>query len=219
MHTRDLSHPIESDMPVFPGDPGVSVEPHATVDADGYRVSAVELGSHTGTHVDAPSHTEADGRAIDDLDVDRFAFDAVLADCTGLAPRTAIGPEDLPATDADLLVVHTGWDEYWGEDAYLDHPFLSPDAAAFCVEQGYDVAVDALNVDPTPTGEGDGSDEPAEDEPDGFQAHHALLGADRLIFENLTDLSGLPDRFEVLAFPLRLRAGDGSPVRAVARYG
>jgi len=216
MHTRDLSHAIESDMPVFPGDPDVSVEPHATVDADGYRVSAVELGSHTGTHVDAPSHTEADGRAIDAVDVDRFAFDAVLADCTGMDPREAIERDALPATDADLLVVRTGWDEHWGEPTYLDHPFLAPDAAAFCVDQGYDVAVDALNVDPTPTD--GGSDEAAEDEPAGIQAHHALLGANQLIFENLTDLSGLPDRFEVLAFPLALRAGDGSPVRVVARY-
>jgi len=96
MHTRDLSHVIETDMPVFPGDPDVSVEPHATVDADGYRVSAIELGSHTGTHVDAPSHTQADGRAIDDVDVDRFAFDAVLADCTGLGPREAIQRDALP---------------------------------------------------------------------------------------------------------------------------
>jgi len=212
MQTRDISHAVESDMPVFPGDPSVSVQPHATVAEDGYRVSAIQCGSHTGTHVDAPSHTEVDGQTIDDFAVDRFAFDAVLADCTGLDPRAVIERDDLPATDADLLVVHTGWGEYWGEPAYLDHPFLSPDAAAFCVDQGYDVAVDALNVDPTPT------DDAGDDEPGGFRAHHALLGANRFIFENLTNLSGLPDRFEVLAFPLKLRGGDGSPVRAVARY-
>ena len=212
MPYRDLSHAVETDVPVFPGDPPVTVAPHATIDDDGYRVSAVECGSHTGTHVDAPSHTEADGRDVDGFDVDRFALDAVRVDCRGRSPRSPIGPDALPATDADLLVVHTGWDDHWGAAAYFDHPFLTPEAAVFCVDQGYDVAVDALNVDPTPT------DQAAPDEPEGFQTHHALLGEDRLIFENLTGLAGLPERFEFLAFPLKLASADGAPVRAVARW-
>ncbi|WP_247005881.1 cyclase family protein [Halorientalis litorea] len=212
MRHRDLSHTVETDMPVFPGDPPVVVGPHTTVPEDGYRVSAVECGSHAGTHVDAPSHTESDGRAIDAVGVDRFAFDAVRADCRGLDPRTPIGPDALPATDADLLVVQTGWDAHWGDSTYFDHPFLTPEAAAFCEGQGYDVAVDALNVDPTPT------ENARPGEPDGFQAHHTLLGNDCLIFENLTGLSGLPERLEVLAFPLKLGGCDGAPVRAVARY-
>lgn len=212
MTYQDLSHPVETEMPVFPGDPPVSVEPHATLPGDGYRVSVVECGSHTGTHVDAPSHTEADGADVDAIDVDRFALDAVLVDCRGLAPRAAIGPDMLPATDADLLVVHTDWDEHWGEASYFDHPFLAPEAAAFCVDQGYDVAIDALNVDPTPT------DEPTPNEPDGFQAHHALLGQGHLVFENLTGLGSVPERFEFLGFPLKLAAADGAPIRAVARY-
>lgn len=212
MPYRDLSHRVESDVPVFPGDPPVTLAPHATLGDDGYRVTAIDCGSHTGTHVDAPSHTEADGRDIDSYDVDRFALDAVVADCRGLDPRAPIERNHLPASDAELLVVRTGWDEHWGEDRYFDHPFLTPDAARFCVDQGYDVAVDALNVDPTPT------EKATPDEPEGFQAHHVLLGEDHLIFENLTHLSGLPDRFEFLAFPLNLADCDGAPVRAVARY-
>ena len=212
MPYQDLSYGLETDMPVFPGDPPVSVEPHATISADGYAVSAVACGSHAGTHVDAPSHTEADGLDVDGIDVDRFALDAVRADCRGRDPRSAIGRDDLPATAADLLVVHTGWDEHWGEPAYVDHPFLTPDAAAFCVEQGYDVAIDAWNVDPTPT------DDAETDEPEGFPVHHTLLGRDRLIFENLTGLSRLPDRFEFLAFPMKLAGCDGAPVRAVAGW-
>jgi len=209
---RDLSHPVDEGTTVFPGDPPVSLTPHATVAADGYSVTAVACGSHTGTHVDAPSHTAGDGRDIDAFAVDRFAFDAVLVDCTDLAQRSAIGPEAVPATDADAVVFHTGWDAHWGEERYFDHPYLTPEAAVVCAERGYDVAVDALNVDPTPT------ERAGDDEPEGFQAHHALLGAGRLIVENLTNLAGLPDRFELLAFPLKLAGCDGAPVRAVARY-
>jgi len=212
MSHRDLTRTVETDMPVFPGDPPVTVESHATHEADDYRVSAVGCGSHTGTHVDAPSHTEADGRSLDEIEVDRFARDAVLADCRGRSPRSPIGPDALPVTDAELVIVRTGWDEYWGEETYFDHPYLTEAAAEFCVEQGYDVAIDALSVDPTPT------DDPPAEEPEGVPAHRALLGWDHLIFENLTGLGDLPRRFEFLAFPLKLADGDGAPVRAVARF-
>lgn len=212
MTYQDLSHVVTNNISVFPGDPPVSVHPHATIPADGYRVSAVECGSHTGTHVDAPSHTEPAGQNIDTVDIERFALNAVRVDCRGLDPRSPISPAMLPATDADLLVIQTGWDDHWETKAYFDHPFVTPEAAQFCVDQGYSLAIDALNVDPTPT------DNATDDEPEGFQVHHALLGTDRLIFENLTGLAGTPERFEFFAFPLKIAVGDGAPVRAVARW-
>ena len=196
-------------MPVFPGDPSVSVDAHATVADDGYRVSAVECGSHTGTHIDAPSHTEADGATIDSLPVSRFVRDAVRVDLRGCDPRARIRPTDLPTADAEAVVLHTGWDTHWGDSNYLDHPFLTPAAARHCVEHGYDVAIDALNVDPTPT---------ADNDAEGVPAHHELLGNDRLIVENLTNLAGLPDRFELSVVPLQIADGDGSPVRAIASW-
>jgi len=208
----DLTHKLESGMPVFPGDPPVSVEPHATVTDDGSRVSAIGCGSHTGTHVDAPSHTESDGRPLDAFPVSRFLPEAVLVDLRGRDPRTPIGPADLPTADAEAVVLQTGWDTRWGDPAYLDHPYLTPAAARHCVEHGYDVAIDALNVDPTPT------DSATADEPSGVPAHHELLGNDRLIAENLTNLGAVPDRFELSVLPLDIADGDGSPVRAVARW-
>lgn len=116
------------------------------------------------------------------------------------------------ATDAAVLVVQTGWDAHWGDPTYRDHPYLTRAAAEFCFDQGYDVAVDALNPDPTPTA--DASD----DESEGFPVHHELLGSGHLIFENLTNLEGVPERFELVAHPLKLAARDGAPVRAVARH-
>ncbi|MDS0261523.1 cyclase family protein [Haloarcula sp. S1CR25-12] len=208
MPIADLTRPIDSGMPVFPGDPPVSVDAHATMAADGYRVSALSCGSHTGTHVDAPSHTEADGRTLDEFPVSRFVREAVRVDLRGCGPREPIRPADLPTVDAGAVVLRTGWDSHWGEPRYLDHPYLTPAAARHCVDHGYDVATDALNVDPTPT-----DDHPAA----GVPAHGELLGNDRLIAENLTNLDGLPERFELSVLPMRLD-GDGAPVRAVARW-
>ncbi len=197
-------------MPAYPGDPPVSVEPHATVESDGYRVSAVEFGTHAGTHVDAPSHTEPDGKTIDEFPAESFVFDAALVDLRGLDPRSPVRPADLPDPDAEMLVLRTAWADRWGEPSYFDHPYLSAAAADYCAERGYHVGIDAASVDPSPTGNA------GADETEGVPAHHALLGADRFIVENLTNLSGLPDRFELRAYPIRVADGDGSPVRAVA---
>lgn len=212
MQTLDLTRTVESGMQVFPGDPEISLERAASMPEDGYRVQSLSCGSHTGTHVDAPSHTEPDGATIDEIPIDRFAFDGVRVDCPDLAPRDSIGSDKLPKTDADVLVIHTGWADRWGEPAYLDHPYLTAEAADFCVDQGYDVATDTPNPDPTPT------DRAEPTEPTGIPVHHRLLGNGQLIFENLSHLDDLPNRFELFAYPMKLAAGDGAPVRAVARY-
>lgn len=206
---HDLSHRIETGMQTFPGDPAVTVESAATHVADGYRVERVVCGSHTGTHVDSPAHTEPDGRTLDTYDLSAFVRDAIRVDCRDLGARDPITADRVPdAPDADCAVFWTDWDDHWGTDRYLDHPYLTPDAARACVDRGLAVATDTLNPDPTPT------DKAGADEPDGFPAHHALLGADHLVFENLTNLGAVTDRFELHALPLKLTT-DGAPVRAV----
>lgn len=212
MESQDLTRPITTGMAGVPGDPDVIVDKQTSLAADGYRVSRVSCGSHTGTHMDAPRHTEPDGDGIDAIDVDRFIMDAYRVDLRELAPRAAIGPEQLPRPSADVLVIQTGWAQYWGSDRYLEHPFLTPAAAAECADAGYAIAIDALSPDPTPTAQATAA------EPDGLPAHHALLAADQLIVENLTNLSGLPKRFRLLALPMNLAGCDGAPVRAIARY-
>jgi kynurenine formamidase len=205
----DLSHPIESGMQTYPGDPPVWVEPHAEFTTEGYRVSALSMGTHAGTHVDAPSHTQSAGATLGTYGIEAFRFDARLVDVR-LGARAPITVADLPGEpDADLLVLHTGWDDHWGTDRYRDHPFLTREAAAWCADHGSHVATDALSVDPTP------SPNAGEEEPDGFVAHDALLGAGRLVYENLTGLDRLPSRFTLHAYPLAVDA-DGAPVRAVA---
>ncbi|EFW92987.1 cyclase family protein [Haladaptatus paucihalophilus DX253] len=210
---RDCTHPLTPATTVYPGDPTFERTPHATHDEDGYCVTRLELGTHSGTHVDAPSHTEPDGRTLDSFPVETFAFDALRIDVRDKAPREPIERADLPdPTDDELLVFHTGWDDHWGTDAYFDHPYLTADAAAWCADRDYHVAIDALNVDPTPT------ENARDDEPDGVPAHHELLGADHLIVENLTNLDGLPRRFRLSAFPLAVEDADGAPIRAVAEF-
>lgn len=214
MQPVDLTHAIETDMPVYPGTEPVRVEPAATRDRDGYRTTRLDLDSHAGTHVDAPAHL-VDGPSLDELPPERFRFAAATADLRPLDAREAVGVDPLreglaadPAT-VDLITIITDWDRHWGTERYFDHPFLTAEAAAWLAERECDLGIDTINPDPTPT-------ENAADEPDGFPAHEALLGADRLIVENLRGLDRLPDRFELHAYPLRFEGADASPVRAVA---
>lgn len=210
---RDCTHALDADATVYPGDPTVERTPHATHEADGYRVTELHLGSHSGTHIDAPCHTESDGRTLDSFPVETFVFDALLVDCQEKSTRERIERADLPKpTDNDLLVFHTGWDAHWGTETYFDHPYLTDETARWCADHNYHVAIDALNVDPTPT------ENATNDEPEGIPAHHELLGTNHLIVENLTNLDGLPERFTLSAFPLSIESADGAPVRAVAEF-
>lgn len=209
-------------MPVYPGDPPVSIEPHATMVDDGYRSSRVSLGTHAGTHVDAPAHTEPDGKTLDAFDVDAFRFDATVIDCTDVGARSAITRERIetegPPTGIDALLLHTGWDDHWGTDRYRDHPFLAPAAAGWLADRGYHVGLDTFGPDPTPPAAGwsDGTSEGSAGGVPGIPAHHALLGAERFVVENLRGLDRLPERVTLHAYPLAVAATDGAPVRAVA---
>ncbi|WP_135854000.1 cyclase family protein [Halorussus salinus] len=237
MPTRDLSQSLDADATVYPGDPPVESTPAATHEEDGYRVTEWRLGTHSGTHVDAPSHTEPDGKNLDAFGVEEFAFEARLVDCSGVGAREPIGSEMVPEREsergrtetngmetngtaksgtarAEMVVFRTGWADHWGTDRYFDHPYLTREAAATCADRGFHVGMDALSPDPSPS-----ERETAEEtEPEGVPAHRELLGSDRLVVENLTGLAGLPERFELRAYPLALAAADGSPVRAVATW-
>ena len=221
MPTRDLSHSLDDGTWTYPGDPPVSVEPHATLAGDGYRVSSLSLGTHAGTHLDAPSHTEADGATVDDLPVESFAFDAVVARLDVVVDaREPIEPDRFPPVpdDADCLVLDTGWATRWCTDRYLDHPYLTVEAAAWCADRGLSVALDAPSVDPSCSADATEDGSPGEAPPGGNPAHHALFGSSRIIVENLANLDGLPNRFELRAYPLPIVGGDGAPVRAIAVY-
>jgi kynurenine formamidase len=210
----DLSHRVDEDTQVYPGDPAVRLEPATTIAADGVNVLNVHIGSHSGTHVDAPYHFIENGERIDTIDVRHFFGPAVVMDVRGKSPRERITVEDLRPYEDRLAegvvaVLRTGWDEYYGKARYYDHPFLDSRAVHLILDAGVrTVAIDALNVDETVL-EGP--------HPEGYPAHHLILGAGGVIAENLTNLAAVefPDPF--LSFlPVKLGGSDGAPVRAVA---
>jgi kynurenine formamidase len=205
---RDLSHPLSTGMQVYPGDPSVNLSPALELERDGAAVTSLRLGSHTGTHVDAPAHTVAGGRTMDLVALEELVDDALVIRVAGFGDRATIGIEDLgdlPERVPSIVVVDTGWARHFGTERALRHPALGVEAARLLVDRGMHVlGVDTLSPDPTDAA---GTTE--------FPVHEVVLGGDGLIVENLTGLDGLPSRVRIGVFPLRL-AGDGAPVRAVA---
>lgn len=210
---RDLSHPVRDRMMVYPGDPGVSITPALAVEADGVAVGRIDMGSHTGTHVDAPAHTVPGGRTMADVSLDDLFGQALLLRVRGAAAEQVYGWDDLvadggiPETVPSIVLIDTGWAQWFGDERALQHPALAADAARELMRRGMRVlAVDTLSPDPTSNSDGT------------FPVHEVVLGGDGLIVENVCGLSGMPARFTVGFFPLRLD-GDGAPVRAVAFSG
>ncbi|MFC5972379.1 cyclase family protein [Halomarina salina] len=202
MTLYDLSHTIEPGMPTYPGDPVIEMYPNATHAEEGFRLTAFGLSTHTGTHVDAPVHVEPDGKPLSAFPIDRFHYDARLVHCD-VGSEEVITPDHLPEDedDVDLYVFETGWSDHWGDIVYFEHPYLGPECAKVCAEREVDVAVDCPSVDPV------GGD---------LLAHHELFREERLVIENVVNLTDLPDRFTVHAYPLPLDDADGAPARVVA---
>jgi kynurenine formamidase len=105
--------------------------PAATIEHDGYNELHVRMGSHTGTHVDAPYHFNGEGLRVDELDLHLFAGPGVVVDATQLAPRTRIDWPILSPYVGQLgpnviVLLHTRSSAHAGP--FLDHPFLDADA-------------------------------------------------------------------------------------------
>lgn len=198
----DLSHPIHTGMPVYPGDDPTCLEQTRHLEPDKHVNHRLEISMHSGTHLDGPAHLLPRPTRVLDLPLDRCQGKGCLLDVRGQPLirwddryRTLIG-------DAEVVLLYTGWDSCFGEDRYfLQHPVVDVDFAAALLE----LSVKILGVDL-----------PSPDQPP-FPVHKLLLGEQVLILENLTNLQALlaAERFSVLTFPLPL-AADSSPVRAVA---
>lgn len=214
VHARrivDLSVPLSEATQIYPGDPEPRLTPAATIAADGFNLLSLELGSQTGTHVDAPYHFHEGGARIDELDLSLFAGPGAVIDVTGLAPRTRITWDAIPADALGpgvIALLHTGWPDRYGTPEYFDHPFLDADACRRMLGLGVRTfLLDCPGIDETP-----GAGHPGE----GFPVHRLIAAAGGVIGENLRGFSEIDFAPFVSCLPLRLAGADGAPVRAVA---
>ncbi|MCP5107822.1 MAG: cyclase family protein [bacterium] len=211
MKVIDLTHTITPGMPVYPGsDPPVIAVPY-TVANDGFEERNIALSSHTGTHIDAPSHIIQGGAALDHLPISHFTGCASRIDLTRIK-GTEITPAHLKPHEnliasSEFILLYSGWSRYWGDPRYFEgFPVLNPDAASLLA--GFPlkgIGIDMLSVD--------------ENGSTSLPIHNILLGRGILLIENLTRLEQLPRTgFTFCCFPLKVEEADASPIRAAALF-
>lgn len=211
----DLSVPVGPGTQVYPGDPTVRLSVHSTVAEHGFNLLRVEMGSQTGTHVDAPYHFEQDAPRIDEVALSTFVGPGVVADVRDAAgarePITwaALAPYADALRPGAILLLHTGWSRHFGTDRYFDHPYLDASACRRVLDLGVRViGIDAINLDETPDDAHPGV---------GYPVHHLIASAGGVIVENLRDLGAVDFPSPLVSvLPIALEHADGAPVRAVA---
>jgi arylformamidase len=202
----DVSVPIHKTMTVYRGNPAVRIQPVMTLPRNGVHVSEVCLGSHTGTHVDAPSHFIKGGKGVDRIELSRFVGPAWVADLRRV--KGGISAADLATAriprGSRRVLLRTSNSRWWhpARAFRTDFVYLAPDGADWLVERGVQlVGIDYLSI------EGYGVS--------GAPTHKRLLGAGVPILEGLDLFRIRPGRWQMAAFPLRIENGDAGLTRAV----
>lgn len=214
MEWVDLSQVMSEHMPRAKASTPPRIRTVRSVAADRINLMEYSLSTHAGTHVDAPRHFIAGGATIDQVPIDRFYGEGVVLAVDG-RPGEALAAEQLQKGGpvprrGDIVLLSTGWGAKYDEPGYMDHPYLSLEAAHWLLRcqvklVGFDVVTPEM-PEPMRT--------PGFDWP----VHHALLEGGSLIVENLRNLEVLAGRrVEVMALPVGIEGADGAPVRAVAR--
>ena len=198
----DVSVPIYAGMVHFPDNPSIEIETLSHVDrGDLCTVSRLTMGSHTGTHIDAPIHFLRGGTGAEQIPVENL-----------IGPARVIEIKDPDAVKAEELRLHklgarerllfktSNSERCWKTSQFVpDFVSIAEDAASYLASLNtLAVAIDYLSA---------GSPE----------THRTLLGAGVVIIEGL-NLTGISQgRYELLCLPLKILGGDGAPARVLLR--
>lgn len=235
----DLTQPLGPETPViglppiFAASPGVTVEEISHYDDKGpaWYWNTIRLGEHTGTHFDAPVHwitgKDLPDNTTDTIPVARFVGPACVIDCSQAAAQDAdflLTREHVLAWEAEhgqiparaWLLMRTDWSKRSGRDAFLNAgpdgphtPGFAPDCVRFLAHERDVLGVGVETVG-TDAGQAAGFDPP-------FPAHNVMQGSGRFGLASLANLDQLPPTGAVvIAAPLKLVGGSGSPLRVLA---
>ncbi len=203
----DITLSVSNALPVWPGDPAINFYRVADVhNGDVCTLSRLECGSHISTHLDAPVHFVKGGRTVDQLDLTVLMGPCIVAYVpeADVIDAALLDTLSIPAGTTRLLF-RTRNSEIWtGDDSstfHTDYVGIDPSGAEWIVGRGIQlVGIDYMSIAPFS---------------DTIAPHKILLGAGVIAIENL-NLNGIePGEYQLICLPLKLKDGDGAPVRAL----
>ena len=191
----------------WPSDPPVAIERVLDMRrGDPANISAMSMGSHTGTHMDAPLHFVQGGTSIDEMPLDVPVGRARVIE---ISDPWSIKPEELAThrlrRGERILFKTRNSGRAWGTEPFReDYVYVSLAAGRYLAGRGLRlIGIDYLSV--------------AQFGDEAIDTHKTLLEAGVWIIEGL-DLSGVqPGTHDLICLPLRIHEGDGAPARAIVR--
>jgi arylformamidase len=204
----DISVPLRTGMPHWPGDVPVNIQQTMDMAAGAVcNLRTLSMSAHTGTHMDAPLHFVSDGASIDTMPFDATVGPARVVAITNERSITREELKIIQPRSNERLLFKTRNSQLWRDrrrSFIKDFVAIEADAARYLVDCGVrTVGVDYLSVGAY--------------EKDGVETHRILLGAGVWVIEGL-DLSAVdPGDYELVCLPLRIEGGDGAPARAAVR--
>jgi arylformamidase len=202
----DVSVPLARGIPTYPGNPEFQLQPVQRI-AEGAssNVSRLVMGTHAGTHIDAPRHFFDDGAAVDELALDLLIG---MARVVEIRRRGGISSTDLAGLglrEDVRVLLKTPNSALWNTSAFhQDYTHLTEDGARYLVDNGVKViGIDYLSIE--------------QFKKPGAPAHRALLSAGTIIIEGLNLSEAAPGVYEMYCLPLRVAGADGAPARVVLK--
>jgi len=202
----DISVPIINTMPVWPSDPPVRLTPTSHLSPDKshtVRVTQIEMGSHTGTHIDAPWHMVEGGRRLNEIPLETLIGPAVVLEIPGVRSIARADLEKLSFKGCQRVLFKTDNSQHWTDRKFFDEfVYLEPEAAEFLVDQGIKlVGIDYLSIDKFKS--------------EAHPSHFVLLRRNVVIIEGLNLSRIAPGKYQMIALPLNLQDVDGAPTRVI----
>ncbi|MGA9530113.1 MAG: cyclase family protein [Terriglobales bacterium] len=216
MKIIDLSLTLHEGMMTFPTHwhPVVEISILGRHGIEGRETRKLVLGTHTGTHADAPLHFIPHGKSIDEIPLDTLVGEASVINFAPAQPNQEIGvtalKEKLGTKVPTRIILRTDWSDHFGQMSYYNnYPFFSREAARWLVDSGCRlIAMDTPSPDNPAHSRASGNDSPN---------HKILLGAEVMLVEYLCNLRALSKPVvELVVLPLKIKGADGSPARCIA---
>jgi len=203
---HDVSVPITIRMPVWPSDPRVNLAPAAHLSGDKshtVRLTGIEMGSHTGTHIDAPWHMVEGGRRLNEIPIETLVGPASVFEISQAPSISRAALEKLNLDGVQRVLFKTENSQHWNESKFYEQfVYLDPEAAQFLVEQGIKlVGIDYLSIDKFKS--------------EKHPTHFALLRNNVVIIEGLNLSQIQAGKYQMTALPLNLQEVDGAPTRVI----
>ena len=216
MEIIDLTYDIEENMSIFdaPWHAKVSITQLGRINYEGRETRLVCMGTHSGTHIDAPLHFIAGGNTIDAIPLSRLIGDVTIVDFSGLqghGPVTCGMLEHITITKR--MIFKFGWGKHWKTKQFFKgYPYFTREAAEYLISK----KIELLGMDtPSPDDSGINVCDPHLERHKDSPVHKLLLSQGVIIIEYLANLNTVNhlEGWTLLALPLKIKGADGAPSR------